>query len=115
MLVKNGCTVVAEGANMPATPAAIKVFQTAKVLFAPGKASNAGGVAVSGLEMSQNSERLAWTRKEVDHKLAGIMQAIHATCVEFGKADGGYVDYVKGANVGGFVKVANAMLEQGLV
>lgn len=115
MLVKNGCTIVAEGANMPTSPGAIKVFQEAKVLYAPGKASNAGGVAVSGLEMSQNSERQAWTRDEVEKKLAGIMQAIHTTCVQYGSTEGGYVDYVKGANVGGFVKVAKAMTEQGLV
>ena len=115
MLVKNGCTIVAEGANMPTSPGAIKVFQEAKVLFAPGKATNAGGVAVSGLEMSQNSERQAWTRDQVDKKLAGIMQSIHDTCVKYGSSEGSYVDYVKGANIGGFVKVANAMMEQGLV
>jgi len=114
MLVKNGCTIVAEGANMPTTPGAIKVFQSAKILYAPGKASNAGGVAVSGLEMSQNSERLSWTRDQVDQRLKGIMQAIHSTCLTYGKTNG-YTDYVKGANIGGFVKVADAMIEQGVV
>lgn len=113
-LIKNGCICVAEGANMPSTPEAIKVFQKAKILFAPGKAANAGGVAVSGLEMSQNSERLSWSREEVDKKLFAIMSSIHEQCAKYGK-EGDYIDYVKGANIGGFIKVANAMLDQGLV
>ncbi len=114
ILVDNGCICVAEGANMPTTPEAIEVFQNAKILFAPGKASNAGGVATSGLEMSQNSLRMSWTREEVDTKLKQIMQDIHVSCVEYGKG-GDYVDYVKGANIAGFVKVADAMLDQGVV
>lgn len=114
-LVKNGCSVVAEGANMPTQPEAVRVFQKNKVLFAPGKASNAGGVAVSGLEMSQNSLRSAWTREEVDAKLQHIMKEIDQQCVKYGKHPDGSVDYVKGANIGGFVKVANAMMDQGLV
>ncbi len=114
-LVKNGCMCVSEGANMPSTPEAIEVFQEAKILFAPGKASNAGGVATSGLEMSQNSLRLSWTAKEVDEKLHNIMNDIHAACVKYGKDGNGYVDYVKGANVAGFVKIAEAMLAQGVV
>ncbi|WP_130736379.1 NADP-specific glutamate dehydrogenase [Flavobacterium sp. J27] len=114
-LVKNGCICVAEGANMPSTPEAIEVFQAAKILFAPGKASNAGGVATSGLEMSQNSLRLSWTREEVDERLKGIMSNIHESCVKYGKDADGYVDYVKGANIAGFVKVADAMLGQGVV
>lgn len=113
-LLSNGCICVAEGANMPCTPEAINEFQEAQILYAPGKAANAGGVAVSGLEMSQNSLHYHWTREKVDEKLKEIMGAIHKTCVEYGK-DGDYVDYVKGANIGGFVKVANAMLAQGLV
>ncbi len=113
-LVSNGCICVSEGANMPSTPEAIAVFQEAKILFAPGKASNAGGVATSGLEMSQNSLRMNWTREEVDSKLKQIMKAIHTSCVTYG-TEGNYVDYVKGANIAGFVKVADAMLEQGLV
>jgi len=113
-LVKNGCTCVSEGANMPTTPEGVDVFQSAKICYGPGKAANAGGVATSGLEMSQNSLRLSWTREEVDGRLHGIMKAIHATCVEHGK-DGDFVDYVKGANIGGFIKVADAMLDQGLV
>ncbi|WP_431166046.1 NADP-specific glutamate dehydrogenase [Tenacibaculum halocynthiae] len=115
VLVANGCICVAEGANMPSTPEAIEVFQNAKILFAPGKASNAGGVATSGLEMSQNSLRLSWTREEVDSKLHGIMNSIHEACVKYGTQEDGYVDYVKGANVAGFVKVADAMLDQGVV
>ena len=107
--------LVAEGANMPTTPDAVLVFQNAKLLFAPGKASNAGGVATSGLEMSQNSLRLSWSSEEVDEKLKGIMLAIHASCVQYGKDASGYVDYVKGANIAGFVKVADAMLAQGVV
>jgi glutamate dehydrogenase (NADP+) len=114
-LVNNGCICVAEGANMPSTPEAIEVFQKAKILFAPGKASNAGGVATSGLEMSQNSLRLSWTREEVDDRLKRIMYNIHQACVEYGTEEDGYVDYVKGANVAGFVKVADAMLAQGIV
>ena len=114
-LVANGCICVAEGANMPTTPEAIEVFQNAKILFSPGKASNAGGVATSGLEMSQNSLRLSWTRQEVDEKLHAIMNDIHAACVQYGKDGDGYVDYVKGANIAGFVKVAEAMMAQGVV
>ena len=115
MLLDNGCICVGEGANMPCTPEAIEAFQKAKILFSPGKASNAGGVATSGLEMSQNSLRLSWTAAEVDEKLHGIMNDIHAACVEYGKDGDGYVDYVKGANIAGFVKVADAMLAQGVV
>ncbi len=114
-LVANGVIAVTEGANMPTTPEAVEVLQSAKVLFAPGKASNAGGVATSGLEMSQNSLRLNWTAEEVDEKLLNIMNDIHASCVEFGTQDDGSVDYVKGANIAGFVKVAEAMLAQGVV
>ena len=113
-LVANGCMLVSEGANMPTTPEAVAVFQDAKILFAPGKASNAGGVATSGLEMSQNSLRMNWTREEVDTKLKQIMQDIHSSCIEYG-TEGDYVDYVKGANIAGFVKIADAMLDQGLV
>ena len=115
MLVANGCICVAEGANMPSTPEAVVVFQEAKILFAPGKASNAGGVATSGLEMSQNSLRLNWTSEEVDERLKNIMLNIHASCVKYGSDGSGYVDYVKGANIAGFVKVADAMLGQGVV
>ena len=114
-LVENGCFCVGEGANMPCTPEAITVFQEAKILFSPGKASNAGGVATSGLEMSQNSMRYSWTSEEVDAKLKQIMDSIHEQCVEFGKTEDGYIDYVKGANIAGFVKVADAMLAQGVV
>ncbi|MFR9503123.1 MAG: NADP-specific glutamate dehydrogenase [Rikenellaceae bacterium] len=114
-LVKNGCICVAEGANMPSTPEAISVFQGAKILYAPGKASNAGGVATSGLEMTQNSIRLKWSPEEVDEKLKSIMSDIHSVCVEYGASEDGYIDYVKGANIGGFIKIANAMLDQGLV
>jgi len=113
-LVKNGCIAVGEGANMPTTPAGVEVFQKAKILYAPGKASNAGGVSTSGLEMSQNSLRLSWTREEVDRRLHDIMIAIHEQCVRYGK-NSGYTDYVKGANIAGFVKVADAMIDQGLV
>jgi len=113
-LVANGCILVSEGANMPTTPEAVEVFQNAKILFAPGKASNAGGVATSGLEMSQNSLRMNWTREEVDAKLKEIMKDIHSSCIEYG-TEGDYVDYVKGANIAGFVKVADAMLDQGVV
>jgi glutamate dehydrogenase (NADP+) len=114
-LVANGCICVAEGANMPSTPEAVHVFQKAKILFAPGKASNAGGVATSGLEMSQNSLRLSWTSEEVDERLKMIMKDIHASCVKYGTDETGYVDYVRGANIAGFVKVADAMLAQGVV
>ncbi|OEY73727.1 NADP-specific glutamate dehydrogenase [Salegentibacter salarius] len=114
-LVENGCMCVGEGANMPCTPDAVEVFKEAKILFSPGKASNAGGVATSGLEMSQNSMRYSWTSEEVDKKLHEIMNNIHDRCVEFGKEEDGYIDYVKGANIAGFVKVADAMLAQGVV
>jgi glutamate dehydrogenase (NADP+) len=114
-LVSNGVMCVAEGANMPSTPEAIAVFQASKVLFSPGKASNAGGVATSGLEMSQNSLRLSWSAEEVDERLHNIMVSIHEACVKYGKDADGNVDYVKGANVAGFVKVADAMIDQGLV
>ncbi|MFC1590014.1 NADP-specific glutamate dehydrogenase [Candidatus Omnitrophota bacterium] len=114
ILVKNGCMCVAEGANMPTTPEAIAVFHKAKVLYAPGKASNAGGVAVSGLEMSQNSMMLSWSREEVDEKLYQIMVKIHESCVKYGR-EGKYINYVKGANIGGFIKVARAMIAQGLI
>lgn len=114
-LIENRCICVAEGANMPSTPEAIYEFQKAQILFAPGKASNAGGVATSGLEMSQNSLRLSWTREEVDEKLKQIMKDIHESCVAFGKNEDGSVDYIKGANIAGFVKVADAMLAQGIV
>lgn len=115
VLLANGCKCVAEGANMPSTPEAVEAFAAAKILFAPGKASNAGGVATSGLEMSQNSLRMSWTREEVDAKLHGIMVSIHEACVKYGKDADGHVDYVKGANVAGFMKVADAMIDQGLV
>jgi len=114
-LMKNGCFVVAEGANMPSEPDAIEVYQKNKILYGLGKAANAGGVAVSGLEMSQNSLRLSWTREEVDSRLYTIMKDIHETCVKYGKEENGYIDYVKGANIGGFVKVADSMLAQGIV
>ena len=114
-LVNNGVICVAEGANMPCTPEAIETFQKNGVLFSPGKASNAGGVATSGLEMSQNSLRLSWTSKEVDEKLHSIMVSIHEACVKYGKNEDGSIDYVKGANIAGFVKVADAMIDQGLV
>lgn len=113
-LVKNGCIAVGEGANMPSTPEAVEVFIHNKIMFGPGKAANAGGVATSGLEMSQNSLRLSWTREEVDARLHDIMVNIHKTCVKYGK-EGNYINYVKGANIGGFVKVAEAMMAQGLV
>ncbi len=114
-LIDNGVICVGEGANMPCTPEAIEIFHKAKILFSPGKASNAGGVAVSGLEMSQNSMRYNWTAEEVDKKLHQIMKDIHDACVKYGTNEDGYVDYVKGANIAGFVKVADAMLAQGLV
>ena len=114
-LVDNGVIAVSEGANMPSTPEAIKIFQDAKILYSPGKAANAGGVAVSGLEMSQNSERLRWSREEVDAKLHEIMNNIHDNCVKYGTEADGYINYVKGANVAGFLKVAKAMMAQGIV
>ena len=115
LLIGNGVICIAEGANMPSTPEAIEKFLEAKVLFAPGKASNAGGVATSGLEMSQNSLRMSWSSKEVDDRLHEIMVSIHNACVKYGKLADGNVDYVKGANVAGFVKVADSMIDQGLV
>ncbi len=115
MLIKNGAKCVAEGANMPSTPEAIEAFHAARILFSPGKASNAGGVATSGLEMSQNSMRYGWTAAEVDAKLHTIMKDIHASCVAYGSREDGSIDYVKGANIAGFVKVADSMLDQGLV
>ena len=114
-LISNGCFVVSEGANMPSVPGAIEVYIENKILFGPGKAANAGGVAVSGLEMSQNSLRISWTREEVDQRLHKIMKDIHATCEKYGKESDGFINYVNGANIGGFVKVADAMLAQGAV
>jgi glutamate dehydrogenase (NADP+) len=114
-LVKNGCFVVSEGANMPSTPEAVEVFLEAKILYGPGKAANAGGVATSGLEMTQNSMRLPWTREEVDERLQQIMKNIHETCVKYGKDSSGFINYVNGANIGGFIKVADAMIAQGVV
>ena len=114
-LVANGCIAVSEGANMPSTPEAIHVFQEAKILYAPGKAANAGGVSVSGLEMSQNSARLSWTAEEVDARLHQIMESIHESCVKYGTEADGYVNYVKGANIAGFMKVAKAMMAQGVI
>jgi glutamate dehydrogenase (NADP+) len=114
-LIANGVKCVAEGANMPSTPEAIEAFAAARILFSPGKASNAGGVSTSGLEMSQNSLRLSWSREEVDQRLHGIMKNIHASCVKYGAREDGTIDYVKGANLAGFVKVADAMLDQGVM
>ena len=114
-LVANGCICVAEGANMPVEPDAIEVFQNARLLYSPGKASNAGGVATSGLEMTQNSIRLKWTSEEVDSNLHRIMNDIHEACVRYGTEKDGYINYVKGANIAGFIKVADAMMAQGLV
>ena len=114
-LIANGVMAVSEGANMPSTPEAIKVFQEAKILYAPGKAANAGGVSVSGLEMTQNSIKLGWSSEEVDEKLKSIMKNIHAACVQYGTEENGYVNYVKGANVAGFMKVAKAMMAQGIL
>lgn len=114
-LINNGIIAVTEGANMPSTPEAVRIFQKAKVLYCPGKASNAGGVAVSGLEMTQNSERLKWDREEVDQKLHNIMDDIHENCVRYGTEPDGYVNYVKGANIAGFIKVAKAIMAQGIV
>jgi len=114
-LIKNGCFCVTEGANMPSEPDAIDVYLNNKILFGPGKAANAGGVAVSGLEMSQNSMRISWTGEEVDEKLHHIMKSIHEACVTHGKSNDGFVNYVKGANIAGFIKVADSMLDQGVV
>ena len=114
-LVANGCIAVSEGANMPTDLEGVHVFKDAKLLYAPGKASNAGGVAVSGLEMSQNSERRSWKEDELQQMLRDIMDGIHARCVEYGDRGGGYIDYVKGANIAGFKKVADAMLAFGVV
>jgi len=114
VLVNNGCIAVAEGANMPSEPDAVDVFQAAKIMFGPGKAANAGGVAVSGLEMSQNSMRINWSREEVDQKLQNIMKDIHSACLKWGR-EGDFINYVKGANIAGFIKVADAMLDQGAV
>lgn len=114
-LIAHGVKCVAEGANMPSTPEAIEAFAAARILFSPGKASNAGGVSTSGLEMSQNSLRLSWSREEVDQRLHGIMKSIHASCVKYGAREDGTIDYVKGANLAGFVKVADAMLDQGVM
>ncbi len=114
-LVANGCKCITEGANMPSTPEAIHVFQSNKLLYAPGKAANAGGVATSGLEMTQNSMRLTWTREEVDARLHTIMKNIHQTCLQYGKESDGYINYVKGANIGGFLKVANSMISHGII
>lgn len=115
MLINNGCITISEGANMPSTPEAIEVFINAGILFGPGKAANAGGVAVSGLEMTQNSMRLPWTSDEVENRLNKIMIEVHNTCVKYGKEDSGFINYVKGANIGGFLKVADAMLAQGVL
>ncbi|MCM4166704.1 NAD(P)-specific glutamate dehydrogenase [Arenibacter antarcticus] len=114
-LLENGCICVAEGANMPSTPEAVDLFLEARILFGPGKAANAGGVSTSGLEMSQNSLRLSWTREEVDRRLQIIMGDIHASCIEYGRGEDGYCNYVKGANIAGFMKVADAMLAQGVI
>ena len=114
-LIRNGCKGIFEGANMPATADAVEYFREEKIMFSPGKASNAGGVATSGLEMAQNSQRLHWSREDVDNKLKQIMKEIHGNCVEHGQTSGGYVDYAKGANIAGFVKVGDAMLDQGHV
>jgi glutamate dehydrogenase (NADP+) len=114
-LIANGCIAVSEGANMPSTPEAIEVFRNARILYAPGKAANAGGVATSGLEMTQNSIRMSWSREEVDAKLKEIMQSIHAQCVKYGTESDGYINYVKGANVAGFMKVAKTIIAQGVL
>ena len=114
-LLANGVIAVSEGANMPSTPEAVEAFQKAKILYAPGKASNAGGVATSGLEMSQNSGRISWSREEVDAKLQSIMANIHENCVKYGTEEDGYINYVKGANIAGFMKVAKAMIAQGII
>ena len=114
-LIANGCKCVCEGANMPTTPEGVDLFLEAKILYGPGKAANAGGVSVSGLEMTQNAGVVRWPREEVDARLQQIMKSIHANCVRYGKTDDGFVDYVRGANIAGFVKVADAMLAQGIV
>ena len=114
-LLANGVIAVSEGANMPSTPEAIHTFQQAKILYAPGKASNAGGVSVSGLEMSQNSGKINWSSAKVDEMLHEIMHNIHSSCVKYGTQPDGYIDYVKGANIAGFLKVAKAMMAQGIV
>ena len=114
-LIANGCIAVSEGANMPSTPEAIREFQAARILYAPGKAANAGGVSVSGLEMAQNSQKLNWSAEEVDRKLKEIMTEIHNQCVKYGKESDGYINYVRGANVAGFMKVAKAMMAQGVL
>ena len=114
-LIANGCIAVSEGANMPSTPEAVDAFIEAKIMYAPGKAANAGGVSVSGLEMTQNSIKLAWSREEVDQKLQSIMENIHAACVQYGTESDGFVNYVKGANIAGFMKVAKAMMAQGVL
>ncbi|WP_302350647.1 NADP-specific glutamate dehydrogenase, partial [uncultured Duncaniella sp.] len=114
-LIANGCIAVSEGANMPSTPEAIREFQKARILYAPGKAANAGGVSVSGLEMAQNSQKLSWSAEEVDNKLKGIMAEIHKQCVKYGTEADGYINYVRGANVAGFMKVARAMMAQGIL
>ncbi len=114
-LIANGIYAISEGANMPSTPEAVKVFQDAKILYCPGKASNAGGVSVSGLEMTQNAQHLAWSAEEVDNKLKSIMKSIHEACVKYGTEPDGYINYVKGANVAGFMKVAKAIMAQGIV
>ena len=114
-LVENGCMCVSEGANMPCTPEAIEIFHESKILYGPGKAANAGGVATSGLEMSQNSMKLNWSSEEVDRRLHEIMIKIHQECVENGTEEDGYVNYPKGANIAGFLKVANAMIDQGVI
>jgi glutamate dehydrogenase (NADP+) len=115
LLVKNGCLLIAEGANMPCTPEAIDVFYNSKMIYAPGKAVNAGGVATSGLEMSQNAMKLNWQSEEVDAKLQDIMKNIHASCVKYGMQADGHIDYIKGANIAGFLKVADAMMDMGVV
>ena len=114
-LVGNGCRCVAEGANMPSTPEAIRLFQQHRLLYAPGKAANAGGVATSGLEMTQNAQKLNWTAEEVDAKLHQIMSSIHHACLEYGTEKDGYINYMKGANIAGFMKVAKSMVEQGVL
>ncbi len=114
-LINNGCMCVCEAANMPCTTQAVELIQKNKLLFAPGKAANAGGVATSGLEMSQNAMKFNWSREEVDMRLHQIMKNIHASCLKYGQTDNNYIDYVKGANIAGFLKVANAMLDQGIV
>ncbi|MEG1574199.1 MAG: glutamate dehydrogenase, partial [Bacteroidales bacterium] len=114
-LIKSGCFAVSEGANMPSTPEAVTEFLNAKILYAPGKAANAGGVSVSGLEMTQNSIKLSWSKEEVDEKLKSIMKDIHSQCIRYGKQEDGYINYVKGANVAGFMKVAKAMMSQGIL